>query len=247
MKYIREARFGQPGTLKTRNAVGTYPQPLLDLSFDMNGWSSLSEPVSVITAEQLLKDLASKTPPAPITVVDFFSTGPFVLTELYVPTGDELTFGSFCRVVNALYKNCPFKTVVVDTITGLSDSIYNHQAAKNSAALADARKWAGNIGSKIGQIIDVLHKVQAHTVCIFHSEVDKHEDTTQIRELVMVYSKLREAIANRFDQFFYAEKGGKVRTKPYGILHGVKCRWPHEIAELCNGDYTSIYVKEKFD
>jgi hypothetical protein len=40
----------------------------------------------------------------------------------------------------------PFKTVVIDPITRLSDIIYGHIAATQAAQMADPRKWAASIG-----------------------------------------------------------------------------------------------------
>ncbi len=244
MKLIREGRFGPPKSFKTGAVVGTYPQPLLCLEYDHDGLSIIRDPVTMVTPEKLMIDLIDKIPPIGITGVDMTNLNKAVLSEIYVPRPDTQTFPKTVQVINALVKSCPFKTIVIDTVTGLSDCIYGHQSAVNASALADARKWAGNIGMKVKQVIDTTCQINANVVVIFHSDTEKNELTGEIRELPMVYSKLREFLGAMFSQFFYATPDFKVKTKAFQNVKGIGCRWPMNLPDTCGPLFNDIYGKE---
>lgn len=253
-KYIREARFGAPKSQKTRMVTGTYPKPMLVLEYDPGGMTvdlspGYSGPITWVKVDEAIALLKKPTAELPqLVVVDMAGICTTELDVAYSPLKDAQTFPETIKLVNALVRQCPFKTVVLDTITGLSDAIYGHQAVMNTAALADARKWAGNIGMKVKQVIEVTHRINAHTVTIFHEETDKNELTGEIRTFPMMYSKVREMVAALFDQFVQAtEVGGKpvIITKASGLVKGIGMRWPSGLPEKCPADFQSIYGKEK--
>lgn len=244
MKLIREGRFGQPKTYKTGAVVSSYPKPMLVLEYDHGGLTVIKDPIEFLTAEQFL---SNKEPFTGITAIDMAALNTNALTDSYVPRQDVQTFPTTVKIINALVKNCPYKTVVLDTVTGLSDCIYGHQSAVNASALADARKWAGNIGMKVKQVIDVLCLVKANVVVIFHSDTEKNELTSEVREMPMVYSKLREFLGAMFDQFFYScieNKKPVIKTAPTGLIRGLGCRWPTGLPETCGPLFNDIYGKE---
>lgn len=249
-QYIREGRFGPPKSQKTRMICGTYPKPMLVLEFDQGGMTVDLKPyftgaiVEKTTAEVIAMSTAGAELPG-ITWVNL-ADNKADLTELYVPRPDSLNFPNTVKIINSLKKSCPWKTIVIDTVTGLSDSIYGHQAVTNTAALVDPRKWAGNIGMKVKQVIDVLQTVPAHTVTIFHEETDKNEITSEVRTMAMVYSKLREFLGAMFDQYVQANAdSGKpvIRTKSTGLIKGIGLRWPSDLPDPCPADFNSIYGK----
>src|SRR5438034_3081542 len=161
-KLIREGRFGAPKTFKTGAVVGSYPRPLLLLNIDEEGYSVFpsrnekirsdyipfevfSEDLKIIKAsefEAYCKKKPEDLPPVTILeVLDFVRKK--VMTEFYIPTANSQPLNDFVAAVNKLVlSGCPWKTVVVDSITGLNDIILSHVSDLNNKLLADPRKWA---------------------------------------------------------------------------------------------------------
>ena len=248
MKYVREGRFGPPKTFKTGSVVGTYPKPMLVIQFDPGGLEIIRDQNKIkwMTIDELKAFIVSKaTPSTDITAVDLAFKPAFDLVTNYVPAQNKVSFEGIVAVANMLREHNPFKTIVIDTVTGLSESIWQHQAVVNAAALADPRKWAGNIGMKVSQLIDWFTGLPCNSVFIFHSEIDKNELTGEIRIIPSVYSKLRDFLGGKFSQFVYQEGDGtQVRVKPFGNIKGIGCRWPAFTNELIGSDFNSIYGKE---
>jgi len=210
------------------------------------------KPITFATLREIVND--GKTPPSQdVNFIDFSFKGD-MLESTYVPAKDEKTFPLAVEVINTLFraKHMPFKTIVVDTVTGLSSCILSHQAVVNSAALADPRKWAGNVGAKVSQVIDYLIAkdsngndiIQAHIVFIFHTDVEKDEDTKKMGEYPLMFSKERQSIHRKFSQFFYQENDtGKpqIWTIPFEYRKGVGARWPTLPAIVDPPTFNNIY------
>jgi hypothetical protein len=251
-KLIREARFGPPKTWKTGAVATTYPQPLLCLQFDNDGMSVVKEPVKKIHIDDF--EAETKLPSnqlAPISLIDFsqLSSGT-VLKETYQPTADSVPWSNTVKVINCLMQRCPWKTVMLDTITSLSEIIWMHQAKTNASALMDARKWAGNIAIKVRQMIVLMHSFPCHTVVIMHSDVRDVTPESPGRELPYVHGKIREAMGGLFSQFFYTQivNGlAKLNTKPVKLVTGIGVRWPESLAAQINPKFEDIYGKVDFD
>ncbi len=250
-KLIHEGRFGPPKSFKTGAVVGTYPRPLFVLSFDAGGLEIVREPITYIKTEGLAEWVKKPTASLPpITAIDFSGLGRGQLSTTFVPTPDGVTFDLTIKAINLLSQSCPWKTVVLDTVTGLSDCIYAFQSATLSAALADPRKWAGNIGMKVKAIIARVNSLPCHSVFIMHSEDTKNEQTGDISEKPMIYSRLRDEAGGLFSQFFYSfiESGQpKIRTQSFGLVKGIGCRWPADLPAVCGPRFNDIYGKEKFE
>lgn len=245
MKYIREARFGAPKTWKTGSILATYPKPMCVLMYDAGGHEihKKAEDIEVITKVEALPT----TPSKPITVLDLSFKASQDMEDTYTPAKDKDVFEQTVRAINALRKSCPYKTILVDPVTELSNAIWRHQAVANSAALADARKWAGNIGMKVQQVIDYVNALPCNTVFIFHNEVNKDELTGKITEQPMVYSNLRNYLGGKFTQFFYQGlKAGvpMLRTNGFELVQGIGCRWPTFTTEWVGPTFNDIYGKE---
>lgn len=249
-KLIREIRFGMPKQWKTGAVVSTYPRPLLALVFEEGGLDVVQEPIVYIKPSELAEMLTrsvDKIPP--IVAIDFCDESKQVLTGMYAATGNREGFESVIMVINLLVqaKTMPFKTIVLDSITQMSEVILRHIAATQAAAMADARKWAGNIGLKIAQIMGVLNSVNAHVVYIMHAEMQQNEQTNEISVLPLVHSKLRNKIGALVSQFLYAcKEGGKpvVYTTDKGFIKGIGCRWPANLPPVCGATFKDIYGKE---
>lgn len=250
-KLIREARFGPPKTWKTGAVVTTYPRPLLCLQFDNDGLSVVPDKIRFLTVEELAEECKKPTADlAPITAVDFSKFSDCQLTDTYVPIADAEPFRNTIKAINLLKANCPFETVVLDNITSLSDLIWMHQAKTNPGVISDPRKWAGNIGMKVKQIIGFIHSFDCHSVCIMHSELEKNDDTKAIREMPYVHSKVREIMGGLFSQFFYTENvNGKprLRTTNTGFVTTNGVRWPANLAPSIAPTFNDIYKGVNFN
>jgi len=263
-KLIREGRFGPPKTFKTGSVVGTYPRPLLLLNCDEGGYDIFphkgekvpasfipfevyAEDITVIKPEDIdtyCKTSAEKLPP--VTVIDVVDmTKKRMMTEFYVPTANSGPLNDFVRCVNKLVTiGCPWRTVVVDSVTGLNEMVLSHVAATNQAILADPRKWAPLAGGKVAQMIGVMTSLPSHFVCIFHESYRENEKAQDFRVSPIVHSQIRDRIGGLFSQWFYQIKENgkpKIRTTDFGLVKGIGVRWPLNLPEVCGPTYKEIY------
>ena len=273
MKYIREARMGAPKSFKSGAILGTYPKPMLVFMFDNDGHSVLPsrsqpsvpglvpvdtfyEDVVKVTPTDFAKWLAKPREEQPrILLVDFYALRNTTLALDVKAMADSTGMQAMVSVVDLLYRwvqthkdtPLPWRTVVLDSLTGYMDIILSFIAQYNVAALADARQWAYQIGTKVKQTINAMGAFPAHTVMLMHTEIEKNDTTGVIRELPSVYSGLRNDIGGLFSQFFYsAKRGGKpvVWTTDQMLVTGIGPRWPQGLPPECGPDFASLYGKE---
>lgn len=247
-KFIREGRMGPPLSWKTGAVVGTYPRPLLVFEFDIGGLDVIKDPVLRIQPSELSK--YCKTPQAelpPLMALDFavLNKRPF---DLNVKTYDSMPALNFLDCVNMLIQQgCPWKTVVVDQLTGLASAFIGYIGITNSAAMNDARQWASQVGVLTERAIMCIQGLQAHTVFIMHVETDKNEITGEILTEPMIPSKFRQRAATAFSQFFYAAiEGGKpiVYAQPTGFVKSVGMRRPEASPAKMGATFSDIYGKD---
>jgi hypothetical protein len=81
----------------------------------------------------------------------------------------------------------PYATVVLDPITSLQENILAHMAIVNSAAMLDARAWAGTTGAKVQQVIATLLSLPCHVVILMHTTLFTNEKTQAIVEEPTIY------------------------------------------------------------
>lgn len=262
-KLIREGRFGPPKTFKTGAIVGTYPRPMLVLELDSGGLDIIpSTPFTggdKIKIEVTAKDITtikfselatycSKKPEElpPITCLDLASHAPREISLNYDAPVDTETFISTINSCNQVIKKCPWKTVVLDNTTTLSDAIYNHLAATNKGLLADARKWAPTVGNKIKAVLAEMCNLNAHFVVIMHEDTEKDELTGIIKTEPMIFSKYRQLVGGFLSQFFYQKLVNgvpKIITADNGFIKGLGARWP-ELHKENGVTFKEIYGKE---
>lgn len=247
MKYIREGRFGMPKQYKTGAVVETYPKPMLVLSFDEGGLDVVKQPIKYIQPNEI--DTALKDTSTPITAIDFCDTNKKTLNATYQATGNAAGFQSFVECTNKLVAatQLPFATIVIDPVTGLSEIVLAHIAATQASAMADARKWAGNIGLKLSQIVGVYTQLNCHVVFIMHAQQMQNELTNEVSIMPLIHSRFKDRIGALLSQFFYATKEGSkavVYTTDKGYVKGIGARWPQNLPPVCGADFTSIYGKE---
>lgn len=250
MKFIRELRMGQGKQFKTGSVVGSYPRPLLVLNFDESGLDIVKDEIRLLTPDEFeakCKQTSDKLDP--ITAVDLCDTQTKVMTEAYQPLAASAPFQSFIKIVNHLVKTgCPWKTVVVDSISGLGDVILAHVAATNASALGSALKWAPMIGGKLHQCMGVMTGLNTNVVFICHCSAPVKDETTQASSVVpLVPSQwMRDRIGTLVSQFLYQTiESGKAyvytTNSDVAFVKGVGCRWPENLPSKVLADYKSIY------
>lgn len=252
-RYIREGRFGKGKQFKTGSVVGTYPRPLLCLQTDEEGLSVINDPITIIDPkdfESWCKKKPEELDQNGIYSVDFTNIGVTKqITNVYQPTGEKVGFQTFVDTANKLLTiGCPWKTIVVDSISSLSDMIMAHNASVNASSLSDARKWAGNVGGKVAQIVKVLCSVDAHVVFIMHEDLEKNELSGEVTIYPLIHSKFRQKVGAELSQFFYQTmENGKavIYTQNKGLIKGIGARWPQNLPAVCGADFKSIYGKEQ--
>lgn len=247
MKLIREGRFGPPKAYKTGSVVSSYPRPLLVLLFDSEGLDVIKEPITFIDTKDVATFCAKQ--PAelpPICAIDF-TKQPREFKEEFGPAATSKPFSILVDVGNTIVKKCPWKTIVVDSLTGLGDLTLNHYAIKHSSMLADPRKWAGAVGGMVKHVIQTITCIQSHCVFIMHSTLEKNEITGEVFIHPMLYSKLRDYIGAFLSQFFYqaVDTDGKVKvfTKSFGLVKGIGARWPSPLPDKVGPLFSDIYGK----
>lgn len=263
-KLIREGRFGAPKTFKTGAVVGTYPRPLLLLNCDEEGWSVFPrrdekvnkdfipyevfhEDLDFIKADKLPEYCKKKPEDLKlVTVVEIHDlVKQRVMMQTYVPQANPQPLNDFVSAVNNLVQvGCPWKTVVLDSVTGLNDLTLSHIAATNAGFLADPRKWAPISGGKVSQCISVITSLQSHAVFIFHESFRENEKMQEIRISPLVHSQFRDRVGGLLNQWFYAFKENgkpKIRTTDFGLIKGIGCRWPSNLEDVVGPTFKDIY------
>lgn len=249
MKLIRELRMGPAKAWKTGAVVSTYPRPLLVLNFDQEGLDVIKEPIINIEPDKFAETCKLADQP-PLSVVDFCDTNTKVVLEAFQPQGNGKPFKAFVDTANHLVRTgCPWKTVVLDSLSGLSDVVLAQIAATNSNALASALKWAPMIGGKIHQIMGVLTSLNCNVVIIAHStSPSKQEETTgEITVNLIAPSQwLRDRAGTLMSQYFYqCKEGGKpvLYTTDSGYVKGLGCRWPENLPTKVGPTFKDIYER----
>ncbi len=263
-KLIREGRFGAPKTFKTGAVIGSYPKPLLLLNCDEEGYSVIPrredkvrddfikldivyEDLDIIKADKIAEYCRKKPEDLkPVTVIEVLDlVKKKMMTQAYQPLANSGPLNDFVLTVNRLVTDgCPWKTVVLDSITGLNDLILEHVSADNPKALADPRKWAPLAGGKVSQCIGVITSLPAHCVFVFHESFRENEATQEIRIAPLVHSQFRDRVGGLLSQWFYAFKqNGRpmIRTNDLGLVKGVGARWPANLPDVCGPTYKDIY------
>ncbi len=266
-KLIREARMGRPKQFKSGAILGTYPKPMLYFGLDRSGVDVLPSKNLMLPADYVQVDTfyeeiqhvkpiefanwAQKTDQPKVLSVDFTGECPTSIDLTMKPAASTLGLTRFTEVYNQIAgrPSLPWKTVVLDGATGLTDLILSYISASNPAAMADARQWAGQAGAYVRKTILAMTSLPCHFVCLLHSFVDKNEQTGEISEQPNVYSQiLRDDFFGLFSQVFYSFKdsNGKpfIRVSDSYPVKGIGPRWPLGLPKECAPDFKSIYGKE---
>lgn len=263
MKYIRELRAGRTKTWKTGATVGTYPKPMLCLMFDQSGLDIIPTtanplmPMDIVAGDivyaspgTLGAELAKGTHPKVLAINYFQGRKNPLELEVRACVPDESMFMHFVKDIDSLFKvkdAVPYKTVVLDSVTGLQDLVFSFISSKNAGMLGDARQWAFQLGQKVKNTIAALTCLNAHIVVIMHTEIIKDENKGTVDELPSVYSGFRNEVGAYFSQFFYAmikDSKPMVSTVDTGFMKGLGMRWPIGLPGVSAPTFKDLYGKE---
>lgn len=261
-KLIREGRFGPPKCFKTGSVVGTYPKPMLVLSLDPGGLDIIPGKglehkggcILDITQEDIVTIKPADfdtwkakplTEQPKVLCVDFSMPSPQAIDLMFAQKKDSESMPTFIATCNSVLKGpTPWKTVVLDNLTRVSEIIHGFISHSNAKMLLDARQWASSIGQKIGVINAEFTKLPCHYVVIMHESTDKNEITGEIRTEAMIYSQYRNVIGGVLSQFFHQKKSnGKpiIDTTDMAYVKGIGPRWPVNLPPECGVTFKEIY------
>lgn len=269
MKMIREARMGRPKTFKSGAILSSYPKPMLYYGLDRGGVDVVPSknivlPPDYIQPDTRYEDIKHIKPTdfatvanlpmeqqARITAVDFTLEMPTTIDLSVKPMASQLQLQRFTEVHNATSQRptLPWKTIVLDGATGLTDAVLAYISSTNPNAMTDARQWAGQAGAFVRKTILAMTALPCHFVCILHSQVDANPDGT-MSEQPSVYSQvLRDDFFGLFSQVFYAFKDPItglpfIRVSDEYPVRGIGPRWPLGLAKVNKPDFNSIYGRE---
>jgi len=268
LKLIREARMGRPKSFKTGAVVGTYPKPLLYLGFDRGGLDVIPtkgakrgdkdiqmdccyEDITFVKPLDIGTAMKQATIPK-VTAIDFCASMPMVFQLDTKPAASQDQLKSFEQSYNMLVANqktLPYKTIVVDSLTGYTDACLAFISSYNPNAMADPRQWASQAGGLCRKLALTITNMPCHIVVLLHSAIDKSELTGEINEQPNVYSQvLRDDFFGLFSQVFYAMKKQDgtpmIWVSDKYPVKGIGPRWPQGLAQEIAPDFASIYGKE---
>ncbi|MDE2097265.1 MAG: hypothetical protein KGL39_08490 [Patescibacteria group bacterium] len=269
MKLIRELRWGPPKSFKTGAVVGTYPKPLLYFGFDVDGLSVIPSskqpkvdgtiPFDIVYEDIVqcqpgqLGQFVTKTEQPKVLSVDYTSVRPRLLTLEYNPSKSQEALQKFQDPSSGDFNKLagltalPWKTVVLDGVTGYMEVVLSHFSSLAPGRMADARDWAFQVGQMVKRVMTSITMLPCHVVVLMHDEMDKNELNQMVGVNPYVYGREVRAIGGGFfSQYFHTKKSG---TKPVieavdsGYVRGIGARWPVLTGETAP-DFKSIYGKE---
>ena len=254
-KLIREIRMGPPKVWKTGAVVSSYPRPLFVFEGDEGGLDVINEPIEWVTKATFPVYLtAGKI--APITAFQFAKHPDLQLVDLFGPIPEKTSFPEFNELGNMLFKAkpFPFKTVVIDPIGMLSNSILSYFSQTNARKMEDARKWASAVGDKTKNVMAAFFTLPCHVVCLMHSAKqqvvnEKGEVTSSTEEPALLSKTARTMIGSIASQFFYqnclvigTNRVVKLHTVGDSHVQGLGARWPANLpAEITNPTFDAVY------
>lgn len=262
-KLIREGRFGPSKCWKTGSIVGTYPKPMMVYSLDSGGLDIIPQKGTILPSNYYPIDISAEdikyikprefeewkkkpiTEQPKVLAIDFAQADPRELNLLWSFPKDSNSLPDFINICNSILRGpCPWKTVVLDNFSRLSDIILGFMVGANPGMMNDARQWASATGQKIAAINAELTKLPCHYVCLMHEDTDKNELTGEIRTEPLIYSKVRGLIGGSLSSFFHQKKvNGKpmIDTTDMAYVKGIGQRWPVNLPPECAPTFQAIY------
>jgi hypothetical protein len=251
-QLIRELRFGKPKTWKTSSVVGSYPEPLLLFNFDPDGFTSVSgRTINLITSEDFRAALLNKEfkwNTSQVWIIDYTAKGKQRISSDQFKNQTQAPLQRFITDCNALFDNCPFKTVVLDSTTMLNGTVLEFVCQLNSVKMPTLPLW-GQILGKLEEIVGCLCSLPCHLVMIAHEDSEKDELTGEISLWPMFTGQMKKKVGMLVNQYLYAttETGGDGKTKgviytqPRGLMKGIGMRFPQNRPPVCGPRFSDVY------
>lgn len=253
-KYIRELRFGKPKTWKTSSVVGTYPTPICLLNWDKDGYTSVvGRKMAKLTSDEFRKAIADKSfvwTTNEVWILDYaHQDKPRIATDQF-KNQTQVPLQRFISDVNAMFDNCPFKTVVLDSTTLLNTGVMEFVLQLNSVKMPTLPLW-GQILGKLEEIIGCMCSLPCHVVLISHEDAEKDELTSEITLWPMFTGQMKRKAGMQVSQYLYAttettgdgKTKGVIYTQPRGLIRGLGMRFPQGRPAVCEPTFEGVYGK----
>ena len=125
--------------------------------------------------------------------------------------------------VNELLKECPYKTVVFDTVTNLTDIIMNRVTAMNGrGGQTPQLQDYFVLTSDMKQLVYRCKAWPCHVLFIAHEHVLQDDNTGVLRSVPLTTTKLASRLPGMFNEVYYTDVIAKGSENQYRILTGVK-------------------------
>lgn len=254
MQYIRELTYGAPKTGKTANKGDTYPTPMLILNTDPGGPDSISKrKVDIISSADFRVAMSGKQENwSEVTVLDYSSRkGALGFTQFVTP--NRSVMDDFIQDVNALTAFMPFKTVMLDSWTGMDAIVMDFIWALNGQSMGALSQYTlqyyGQLGKKKEEIIGVLLALPTNVVVIAHEETVKDEMVGSLQIVPAGTGKLQQTMGKYFSQVLHSNtemgKDGKPRfiieTVSKDLVKGIGMRFPQGRPPVVDHNWKAIY------
>lgn len=254
--WVKELRYGSTKSGKTKNVCESYPDPLLILNFEAGGFGSIQnrnyeviKPELLPHRHQAIKDISMTQ--SPITIADFTANiGKVSLTASKIKKQDLAL--SFINVLNSLHDDCPYETVVIDSLNPLCETVMEFVLALNGKTAPEFQHW-GMYGMKVKEIVGSFLALPANCILLAHDESETNQITHESSIQIRAAGKIVQAdVPTMFNNVLYSTvitdpKQGlqyKVLTKPKGFVKRIGCRTAN-LPPICGPRYEDIYGEIK--
>ena len=186
-EFLKVLIYGESGTGKTYS-ISTFPDPVYIFDFDRG-----------------IETLSGITP------------GEFEYDTYAEGSIQGQPFVQFRKKVAELRKKCPYKTVVLDSVTTLGEKAVTSFVRSASGHMETPLELQDHlkISDKLSQALDELLGIQANIVVISHPKVIITEETGEIKYLVMqTGNKLPQRVPLIFDEIYKAERKDSAQGEP---------------------------------
>lgn len=202
--------YGAPGSGKTTLAC-TAPKPLLLLDID-NRNMNYGEG---ITHQPLTEKLVEETLSKRLELRGLVSMQP-------------KGYNSFCEQISALEEECPYKTVVVDSLTRLTEHIvrlilFHARTAKLERIRAMRPCDWGTLLMNLEELIGTLFSLSTEYLIITaHESTDKDDESATYRDVKpFIQGSMKDKIGGYFSEVYYLRPqkiGGDKTNLSYNVL-----------------------------
>ncbi len=136
-------------------------------------------------------------------------------TDLARPTATQLIE----KKIGELQKDCPYETIVVDSLTTVADLAMNRILFINGRAKAvpQQQDWLQQMNWLRNFVLTLL-AMPKHVVVVAHEQIDRDENLGSLQALPLVTGKLAGKIGLYFDEVYSAQCVTKGKETEYRLL-----------------------------